>query len=150
MGICAFEVVPICIGRFYLHIYKYNIYLYQSYHLGTLSKVLASIKTTSNCRTDFPSSSHMPIPASTKVLLDHIEIDIKNKEILIFCKVIDDKWMVENMVKWKGYTFIAVTGLPGSPTANQGWRFKGTGKMSILDKNVCSYKVFATYTFGLL
>ena len=104
---------------------------------------MASIKTTRNCQTDFSSSSHMPIPASTKVLLDHIEIDIQNKELLIFCKVIDDQWMVENIVKWKGYTFIAITGLPGSSTAGQGWRFKGTGKMSIFGKNVRSRSFIA-------
>ena len=108
------------------------------YHIGTLSKVLASIKSTSNCQTDFSSTPHLPIPPSTKVLLDHIEIDFRNEELLIFCKVIDNNWMWKDMVRWKGYTLIAITGLPGSPTVNQGWRFKGTGKMSILEKNVSS------------
>ena len=98
--------------------------------------MLASVKTASNCKTTFSSSTHLPVPADTKVLLDHIEIDPANQELLIFCKVTDDtKWMIDNMVKWKGYTIIAITDLHGSGR-NSGWRFKGTGKMSMLEKNV--------------
>ena len=70
----------------------------------------------------------------TKVLLDHLEIDRNNKKLLIFCKITDDEqWLVTDMVKWKGYTIIAEIPLPGGigPTS-----FSGTGKISILGKNV--------------
>ena len=105
------------------------------YNLGPLNKVLAYIKGGSSCEVTFSSSTHLPIPATTRVLLDHIEIDPANLEILIFCKVTDDNWMINNMIKWKGYTVIAVTDLSDSPNVGT-WSFRGTGKMSFLEKNV--------------
>ena len=102
-------------------------------HLGTLSRVLASVRKATHCITSFPGPT--PIPHLTKVLLDHIEIDPVNKELLIFCKVTDNNWLVNNIVGWKGYTIIAVTGLYGSPNINS-WSFRGTGKLSMIGKNV--------------
>ena len=99
---------------------------------GEFHKVLASVKWSGSCETALPANS--PIPASTQVVLDHIEIDVANNDLLIFCKVTDERWLVDNMVKWKGYTIIAEIGLPGHGVGS--YTFRGIGKMSILGKNV--------------
>ena len=79
-------------------------------------------------------SSSCPIPIKTKVVLDHIEIDPTRKKLMIFCKITQDKWLVTQMVKWKGYTIIAEIGLPGHGVGS--YTFRGIGKMPILGKNV--------------
>ena len=81
----------------------------------------------------------MPIPMKTKVLLDHLEIDVQeyNKKLLIFCKITDDEqWLVTDMVKWKGYTIVAEIPLPDNNGKVGNVTFSGTGKLSILGKNV--------------
>ena len=80
-----------------------------------------------------------PVPKETKVVLDHIEIDINSKKLLIFCKITDEKWIVTHMVKWKGYTIIAEIPLPDEEGHVGPYTFSGTGKLSILGKNVGSF-----------
>ena len=52
------------------------------------------------------------------------------------------------MISWKGYTIIAVTGLSGSPTFNE-WSFRGTGKISMLGKNVGIFELYYESIFFL-
>ena len=95
-----------------------------------------------------------PVPKETKVVLDHLEIDTNNKKLLIFCKITDEKWLVTHMVKWKGYTIIAEIPLPNDENHVGPYTFSGTGKLSILGKNVSSDllkpSIFCFYCFGCI
>ena len=108
--------------------------------LDTLVNVLYSVQQ----KHKLTSESNCPIPITTNVVLDHIEINVTAKTLLIFCKITDDLWMVENMVSWKGYTIIAHYRLPKHIGDDSGtYTFSGVGKVSILEKHV---RVVAFYT----
>ena len=77
-----------------------------------------------------------PIPRNTKVLLDHIAIDKTNKQIAIYCTILDDVDLVQNMYSLKGYTVIAYKGFLGSSFGRE-WRWGGSGKIAeLLDREV--------------
>ena len=105
--------------------------------LANLVDVLYSVQQT----VKLTPRTKCPVPIDTKVVLDHIEIDTDRQKMLIFCTITDKHWLIENMVKWKGYTIIAEIALPNAQGFVSGpYTFSGVGKISILDKHVRSFQ----------
>ena len=105
--------------------------------LDTLVNVLYSVQQKVRLTPD----TKCPVPINTKVVLDHIEINTDSNKMLIFCTITDQHWLVENMVKWKGYTLIAEIGLPDFYGNVDGpYKFSGVGKVSILEKHVRNFQ----------
>ena len=82
------------------------------------------------------ANEHTPIGQSTNVLLDHFAIDVESQQILIYCNILDDIKLTQNMNSLKGYTVIAMKGF-GSSSLGTEWRWGGSGRIAnLLEQDV--------------
>ena len=109
--------------------------------IGPLHEVLRSVQH----QVELESGMNCPVPITTKVVLQHMEIDIEHNNMLIFCQITGEDWLVQDMIQWKGYTLIAKIGISNGPRVGT-YTFSGTGKIPILGKNVSILKLGKPFT----